>query len=128
MNKDVRGIKRYFGINVSDEVAGGDFSKLSEGELQDTKIIELIDFHKGIGSHEKARHKEIQFKRQSKKGAGGLSQDLISQVFGDSDEMQAVKIDEEKGWTLENTKFLGAAGSVDADDFMEWYENNEDGR
>ena len=67
LDGDKMGIKRYFGLDVSDEVASGDFSALTEGQLQDPKVIEFIEFHKNIQQEEKDNYDQVNTYREANK-------------------------------------------------------------
>ena len=105
LNENKGSIKRYFGIDVSDEVAKGDFSKLTEEQLKDPKLKAFIDFKNNISDEDTETfdnyNNEVEKSKKSL-SAGGVSRDIITTIFGNN------------------------VGEVGRDDFLEWFENDSD--
>ena len=100
-NKDARAIKRYFGVEVSDEfLKDFDVSKLTSEQQKDPKVLAMMSSLSNLPQPEidiKVEEKP----KPSSLGEAGIDVDIIDYIFS------------------------GEHGdSIDQDEFQEWYEND----
>ena len=102
-NRDARAIKRYFGVEVSDEfLENFDVNKLTSEQQKDPKVLAMLSNEKfmeleltslGVKTKETPKTKDL--------GEAGIDVDIIDYIFS------------------------GEHGdSIDQDEFREWYEND----